>query len=1004
MIGLGPACRAPRPRVEPVGPADQGRREWMPAAHAAMGVPAFLVLALLILFAGGLPAAAQTPPQQPFLRIEAGGHIGAVPRLSVDATGRLMVSGSYDKTIRLWTLPDGKLREVLRPPVGPGPEGEINAVALTPDGSRVFAAGTTGGTWDGTFSIYLFDVASGRLRGRLPGLPSPVNDLAVSPDGTRFAAGLARGGIRVWDAQSGAKLLEDDAYAGPVRRVVFGPQNRLYSAAADGKIRVYDAAGRRVQEKVPEPGLQPWGLAVSPDGSLLAVAYANPDRHGRLHVDVLSSETLALRFAPDTSGLTGEGLLAVAWASAAHDRLKLLAAGYAHTAEGYVIRRWDDFGLGPPEDLQAAHDTILDLRPVPGGGAVYAAEDPGWGALGPDLTVAFRPRPPMVDLRPARDAGFAVSAKGTVVSFMTAAGRLRFDPTTGVLTSEDAPDPDLITARVPAGLTAWRDSSAPRFNGVSLDMGHQEFSRAAAALPDGGVLLGTDNHLRVFGRDGRQRAELLLPATARAVAATPDGSTAVSALLDGTVRWYSLTGRAIEERAALFAAADARRWVLFTPQGLFDDAPVGGQDLVGIQLNLGHDQQPAWTSFSQAFRALYAPEAVRAAVAGDPGPAGLRLGQIGDLRQRLAQQPGVTITAACVVTPAGCGAIGLDEHGTASLPPDASALRLQLRLADRGRGIGDIDAFVNDRNVGRSSAPALQDGTAETTTTVPLDPGQNTVQLRVYDHGNDVFAQTAALSLQGATASAAPGRLFVLAIGIDHFAAPSLTLQSAVADATSFATMIRRAGAGVFPSEHVTLLTDAQATKAGILAAFDRLAREIRPQDTFLLYVASHGVRLDDGRFLLIPQDISDISSWDAVARQAIGEATLIKAVSSIRARDALLFLDTCYSGAVTASALANVGHETGRYLLAASSSVQEALDSYDGHNGVFMYAIREAFDGRAPHGSDDRISALSLGEYVSGRVSVLARRKGRDQDAVFKTAQSELRSFPLGTVLSAAP
>lgn len=142
----------------------------------------------------------------------------------------------------------------------------------------------------------------------------------------------------------------------------------------------------------------------------------------------------------------------------------------------------------------------------------------------------------------------------------------------------------------------------------------------------------------------------------------------------------------------------------------------------------------------------------------------------------------------------------------------------------------------------------------------------------------------------------------------------------------------------------------------------------------------------------------------DAVAHQAIDETTLINALSRIRARDALLFLDTCYSGAVTADALANVGHETGRYLLAASSSVQEALDSYDNHNGVFVYAIREGLEGRAPHGSDDIVSALSLGEYVSERVSVLARRKGHDQDAVFKTAQSELRSFPLGKVVSAGP
>jgi uncharacterized caspase-like protein len=142
------------------------------------------------------------------------------------------------------------------------------------------------------------------------------------------------------------------------------------------------------------------------------------------------------------------------------------------------------------------------------------------------------------------------------------------------------------------------------------------------------------------------------------------------------------------------------------------------------------------------------------------------------------------------------------------------------------------------------------------------------------------------------------------------------------------------------------------------------------------------------------------VSSWQAVARAALDETSLIAALSRIRARDALLFLDTCYSGAVTADALANVGHETGRYLLAASTSLQEALDSYDSRNGVFVYAVREGLQGRAPHGSDSVVSALALGEYVSGRVGQLARQKGHDQDAVFKTAQEELHSFPIGEVI----
>ena len=41
-------------------------------------------------------------------------------------------------------------------------------------------------------------------------------------------------------------------------------------------------------------------------------------------------------------------------------------------------------------------------------------------------------------------------------------------------------------------------------------------------------------------------------------------------------------------------------------------------------------------------------------------------------------------------------------------------------------------------------------------------------------------------------------------------------------------------------------------------------------------------------------------------------------------------------AGQITVDSLAAIGNETGRFLLAASTSVQEALDSYDDRNGVF--------------------------------------------------------------------
>jgi hypothetical protein len=147
---------------------------------------------------------------------------------------------------------------------------------------------------------------------------------------------------------------------------------------------------------------------------------------------------------------------------------------------------------------------------------------------------------------------------------------------------------------------------------------------------------------------------------------------------------------------------------LFTPEGLFDHADIGGKDLVGVHLNRGRDQQPEWTSFSQAYRALYAPAAVRSRLAGDPGPSRARLAELGDLRARLARQPSVEFAELCVPMADGtCAA--LDPHAATlpRLPAQANKLHIGVRLADRGLGIGDIRPPKTARPARRSMCRSI---------------------------------------------------------------------------------------------------------------------------------------------------------------------------------------------------------------------------------------------------------------------------------------------------------
>ena len=101
---------------------------------------------------------AKDPPGAPMLRLETGMHTALITRIGVDAANRYLVTGSHDKTVRVWDLATGRLLRTLRLPIDAGNEGKVYAVALSPDGRTVAAAEWTGYEWDGTTSIYLFEI------------------------------------------------------------------------------------------------------------------------------------------------------------------------------------------------------------------------------------------------------------------------------------------------------------------------------------------------------------------------------------------------------------------------------------------------------------------------------------------------------------------------------------------------------------------------------------------------------------------------------------------------------------------------------------------------------------------------------------------------------------------------------------------------------------------------------------------------------------------------------
>src|SRR5438128_2731775 len=87
-----------------------------------------------------------------------------------------------------------------------------------------------------------------------------------------------------------------------------------------------------------------------------------------------------------------------------------------------------------------------------------------------------------------------------------------------------------------------------------------------------------------------------------------------------------------------------------------------------------------------------------------------------------------------------------------------------------------------------------------------------------------------------------------LLIGIATYAyTPQLTVPITAADANAVAAVLRDPQLCGYPPEQVTLLSDAAATREGVLAALDTLAARAGEADTVLVFYVGHGAYSDDG-------------------------------------------------------------------------------------------------------------------------------------------------------------
>jgi WD40 repeat protein len=119
------------------------------------------------------------------------GHSAWIRSLAVSSDGLYALSGSYDRTARLWDLTQGKELKCFV-----GHPGWIRAVALSDDASVVVTA-----SYDGTAMAW--NPSTGAPIHLYEGHDDIIQAVTVSPNGDLIATGSADLTARVWDARKG---------------------------------------------------------------------------------------------------------------------------------------------------------------------------------------------------------------------------------------------------------------------------------------------------------------------------------------------------------------------------------------------------------------------------------------------------------------------------------------------------------------------------------------------------------------------------------------------------------------------------------------------------------------------------------------------------------------------------------------------------------------------------------------------------------------------------------
>jgi WD40 repeat protein len=885
------------------------------------------------------------------------GHAQVATSVTFSPDGRHVLTGSWDQTAILWDAATGQRLHTLQ-----GHTGWVNAVAFSPDSKQVLT-----GSVDRTAALW--DVGAGRKLRTFRGHTLSVRSVAFSPDGSQVLTGSLDRTAILWDVRTSQRLRTFQGHSSPVTSVAFSPDGEQAVTGTDRTAILWQVQTGRKLRTLYGSSNPVYSVAFGPDGEQVVTgswdrtASLWAGRTGQKLRTFKGHTNCVMSVAFSRSGqhvLTGSlDNAAILWDAQTGQRS---ARFQGHT--GHV--RAAAFGPDYHQVLTGSDDGTAMLWDTDTGRRLRKFH----GRSGNVHSVAFSPDGNQV-LTGAIDS--------TAILWEARTGeRLRtFKGHTALLTSV-AFSPDgkhVLTGSYDTTAILWQAQTGQRLRALR---GHTGWVHSVAFSRDGKlVLTGSADNTAILwdvSTGKRLRQFQAHNSSVHSAAFSPEGRHVLTGSQDGTARlWDVATGN---ELARLITLDGGQDWAVVTPEGLFDGSK-GGRENVAFRLGKGLDVVP----LDRFFQDFYYPGLLAELWRGERPMPGKSLGTnpAPTLKMLVHQDAGATKGQATIdvaVTDQGGGIKGpwLQHNG--------ATLRTDNKLRQEGK-------------TGHYRFP------------VTLVPGNNRIEVRAAtangSRESDPVSHTVAFNGQ-----LPEPQLHVIAIGINRHAQGSgvSNLDFCLSDAKAMADLFRKSSGKLYQQVHVTQLFDDQATKEGIVKAVAAMAAKARPQDTLVLYVASHGIALGQ-RFYLIPHDFQ-LAKGEAAPEVPKAEIALVatrgyrsitdareaavrarglaidelgEALAAVPALKRVLIFDTCHSGSAIAlagkkqnpfafrGAMERFSRAQGVYSLAATAADELAAENKELGHSILTYALLAGL--RAVERGPLQGQALKGGER--GAVDVLA-------------------------------